>query len=752
MLKRLEIVGFKSFPKKTVLDFSSATTAIVGPNGSGKSNVAEAFRFALGEQSMKSMRGKRAEDLIFNGSHSVPRASRAAVAIVFDNTKRRFSAGGGSAFGGKIDFDEVVIERAAFRDGTSEYSINGSRVRLRDIEELLSGANIGETGHHIISQGEADRILLASPSDRRAILEDALGLKIYEFKKREAEKKLEKTEENIVQVNSLRRELAPHLRFLEKQIEKLDRSETLRKELIGAAQTYFSIEDAYISHEKLKVTKGKLNATERLAIASVELDRVADPTTTDCETINRTETLRAAEREVSEFSATRAALSRDIGRIEGALSEVKRRAITVAREPYAKVPREELEALNTEVEQQVESVIGDVREGGIEAMRAALVAIRSAVKFLFTRYSAPHDDYFSDEEDAAFKLDTERAILAEKYEATSAALEKAEAARARAREAMLALEETGREIRRRILDSAQAKAHEEGEIAKADAREYELNLLSEELERNKREVLVIGGAAAISYEPLLVLKNEDRRAQEERKRTLERTKIRLEEAGGSGEDIRQEYKEVSQRESFLAVELDDLAKSAAGLRALIDDLNTELAKHFSDGLSKVNASFSEYFALMFDGGNAKLTLEEPEVEDSLDESEDSEERSDEGREKERQGIEIVVNLPKKKVRSLMQLSGGERALTSIALIFAMSQVNPPPFLILDETDAALDEANSRRYGDMIENLAKKSQLIVITHNRETMTHAPILYGVTMGGDGVSKLLSVKFDEAVAVAK
>ena len=100
----------------------------------------------------------------------------------------------------------------------------------------------------------------------------------------------------------------------------------------------------------------------------------------------------------------------------------------------------------------------------------------------------------------------------------------------------------------------------------------------------------------------------------------------------------------------------------------------------------------------------------------------------------------------------MQLSGGERALTSIALIFAMSQVNPPPFLILDETDAALDEANSRRYGDMIENLAQKSQLIVITHNRATMAAAGELYGVTMGSDGASKLLSIAFEEAVKVAK
>ena len=98
------------------------------------------------------------------------------------------------------------------------------------------------------------------------------------------------------------------------------------------------------------------------------------------------------------------------------------------------------------------------------------------------------------------------------------------------------------------------------------------------------------------------------------------------------------------------------------------------------------------------------------------------------------------------------LSGGERALTSIALIFAVSQVNPPPFIILDETDAALDEANSRRYGDMIDSLAKYSQLILITHNRETMSRAGVIYGVTMGSDGVSKLLSIQFDEAVNVAK
>lgn len=736
MLKRLEIVGFKSFVKKTTLDFSSATTAIVGPNGSGKSNVAEAFRFALGEQSMKSMRGKRAEDLIWGGSHSVPRANRAAVAIVFDNANRVF----------KLDFDEVILERVCLRDGTSEYSINGSRVRLRDIEELLADANIGETGHHIISQGEADRILLASPRDRRALLEDALGLKIYEFKKQEAEKKLAKTDENIAQVNSLRRELAPHLRFLDGQVKKLERADSLRAELITLARAYFAVEDAYLAQETRKVAEEKRAAAERLAVASAELEQVADSASADREMMRRTEALRSAENEVSKLSNERATLSRETGRVEGALEEVKRRASAFAREQYAKIAREELQALRDEVERQART-----ESATVEAFRAALVAIRTVVDSFFARHGSPRDERLSDEENVAFRLEAERVALAEKYAAVSAALEQAELARMRSREAMVALEETGRDAHRRILDLAQAKAREEGEVARASAREYELTLLSENLESGKAEALALGGSATVSYAPLSEPPAEERKTQEERKHTLERMKIRLEEAGGTGEEIRQEHKEVSARETFLAAELDDLAKSATGLRVLIDDLNTELAKHFSEGLAKVNVSFSEYFALMFGGGGARLTLEEPdEPEDG--ETEDTEEFDDIPKERQWPGIEITVNLPRKKVRSLMQLSGGERALTSIALIFAMSQVNPPPFLILDETDAALDEANSRRYGDMIENLAKKSQLIVITHNRETMSRTNILYGVTMGADGVSKLLSVKFDEAVAVAK
>ncbi len=730
MLKRLEIAGFKSFARKTVLDFSSATTAIVGPNGSGKSNVAEAFRFALGEQSMKSMRGKRAEDLIFNGSHSASRANRASVAIVFDNSRKTF----------KIDFDEVVIERAVFRDGASEYSINGSKVRLRDIEELLAGANIGETGHHIISQGEADRILIANPRERREMLEDALGLKIFEFKKQEAERKLEKTEENIIQVNALRKELAPHLRFLEKQVEKLERAEHLRSELVHTAQTYFAIEDIYLSEERQKNAAAKSAAAERLAAASAELGEIEERSTTDAEGAKRLASVRAYEQEIDRVTGERAALSREIGRVEGALAAAKRRSAEVAREPYAKVPREDLVALREEIEKQVGSATTS------DAFRAAAEAIRHAIRAFVERFVSKDTDLLADEERAVYALEQERAALLEKDSLQSEALERSRSALLRARESMTAHDETGREMKRRILDLAQNKAREEGEVIRTEGRERELALLSEELERAKGEALALAGVAAVSYTPLEAHPHEERGIQEDRRKSLERLMIRLEEAGGTGEDIRAEHKEVSEREAFLAKELDDLAKSAAGLKSLINDLDDELAKNFAEGLAKVNTSFGEYFAVMFGGGGARLALEEPE-DDEEEEGEDAAPNMPK-----RPGIEISVHLPKKKVQSLVQLSGGERALTSIALIFAMSQVNPPPFLILDETDAALDEANSRRYGDMLENLAKKSQLIVITHNRETMSRAGILYGVTMGSDGVSKLLSVRFEEAVQVAK
>ena len=345
------------------------------------------------------MRGKRSEDLIWSGSHSVARSNRASVTIVFDNTKKIFP---------KLEYEEVSIERAVFRDGTSEYSIKGSRVRLRDVHELLAGANIGETGHHIISQGEADRILVSHPRERRAMLEDALGLKIFEFKKQEAERKLEKTEDNVREVELLRREIAPHIRFLSKQVEKLERAEELAKELRTLSQTYLAIEDWYLTSEKGKSDAYLREVRERLAVLASELATFEDRTTTDSEGAKRSESVRALERDVDRLLGERALISRDVGRIEGSLESAKKRSVAVLQEPYAKVPREDLAILKEEAGHPVP-------DGDMAALTAAFQSLRNVVTAFFERYASPAADYLVEEEQLGMRLEERDHLLADHW-------------------------------------------------------------------------------------------------------------------------------------------------------------------------------------------------------------------------------------------------------------------------------------------------------------------------------------------------
>jgi chromosome segregation protein len=291
-------------------------------------------------------------------------------------------------------------------------------------------------------------------------------------------------------------------------------------------------------------------------------------------------------------------------------------------------------------------------------------------------------------------------------------------------------------------------------------REDRLNLEEISLKREIDDAYSLVGREIMEYKTFEITgEKESREHQHDRQKTIEKIKIRIEDSGaGNGSDIMKEYKEVEERDVFLARELSDLETSKKSLHDLIADLDARIDVEFKEGILKINAQFQEFFSLMFGGGSASLNVirekkRKKRADTDLPPEDDAElmlakEEEEEGDE----GIEINVNLPRKKVKGLMMLSGGERALTSIALLFAISQVNPPPFIILDETDAALDEANSRKYGDMISNLSKYSQLILITHNRETMSRAGVLYGVTMGSDGASKLLSIQFDEAVKVAK
>lgn len=373
-LKELTINGFKSFAKKSDLEFTVPITAIVGPNGSGKSNVAESFRFVLGEQSVKSMRGKRGEDLIWGGSEKVSRGNRAAVELTFDNANRIFA----------LDFDEIKIERIVHRDGQNEYKLNGSQVRLKDIHELLANANIGSTGHHIISQGEADRVLSAGPKERREMIEDALGLKVYQLKKQESERKLNKTHENIGQVESLRREAAPHLRYLKKQVEKAERSLQIQEELKKLYAEYLKREDTYIAHfhdaltSNLEEPESELREVQKKIAGAKEALANAEEDTTD------SDKLIAAEAVYKEMAEKRQSAQNELSQLQGQIAFLERR-IEAAKKTEKKsnklIPHDQLEALVEEVSATAERAIAKGGEAALSRALSDLVhQLRSFIK------------------------------------------------------------------------------------------------------------------------------------------------------------------------------------------------------------------------------------------------------------------------------------------------------------------------------------------------------------------------------------
>ena len=727
-LSRLDIAGFKSFAKKTSFDFNTSVVSIVGPNGSGKSNVAEAIRFVLGEQSMKSMRGKRGEDMIWNGSNTVPRANRASVAITFDNTSRFLN----------IDFDEAILERVVNRDGTNEYRLNGSQVRLKDILELLAGANIGATGHHIISQGEADKILSASPKERREMLEDALGLKVYQYKLEESQRKLERTAENMRQVQALRREIAPHLKFLKKQVEKVEKTKELKESAIIRFRAYFKREEYYVktSHARLDAEL----AAKKAELATISA-KVADAKKTLANSAEDKRSSRIIElsRALDDARANRSEASRRSARLEGRIDAVERTAAG------ASLP--------------ASAVLRLVEEGESAFARFSSASVADLLSF-FREYVSKLRTLASSAENqsedvSVLKNQRDEALTAEKGFAKKE--EELVASLDAIRSELDAARTDEREKERALFVLAADERDIRHAMSAVEGQKERLNLEDAEFQRDLTEGATLIGREVLSYSSADILPLEvSREEQAKEKRELEKTKIRLEEMGaGGGEEVMKEYHEATEREAFLEKETADLTSASESLNNLITDLEKELGSRFTDGVHAINKEFTQLFSLMFDGGTASLVAVEEKVRrpraDSTLEDEDSTDIPDD-EEETVSGIEISLSIPRKRVKSLVMLSGGERALTSIALIFAMSSVNPPPFLVLDETDAALDESNSRRYGDMVESLAKKSQLIVITHNRETMSRANILYGVTMGNDGVSKVLSVKLEEAVKVAK
>ena len=740
-LSHITVQGFKSFAKKTTLDVTHQVTGVVGPNGSGKSNIAEAIRFVLGEQSMKSMRGKIGADIIFKGSEHLGPMSRTSVTMVIDNREKGDTSNASETLAPFLVYDELTLSRVIYSDGTSDYMLNDAKVRLKDVQELLSFAGIGGSAHTIINQGEADRILLASPRDRKEALEDALGLRIYHLRLNESSRKLERVRTHVHEVELLRKEIKPHLDHLKRQVDKIESQEEERKKLHALLIAYLNKEEAELQVLDERIREQGTSSSLLLITDSIrkELDTLrhkdAHGTTAP---LQEKQTLQAELRSLLE---RRDQVTKTLGRLEAEKAYLEKELTREEEGKAITLEQDTWNAAHTTFTRGIENIESSLGASDIAHAKAHTEQLRSASDTFFGAHSRREQsrkefiardiqaihEAVKEHEEKERVLSRDMVVLQEKIDAIDTSAQSALQSKHDEEKRLMMLESKLRE-----LDSTIALRRQE---------EGELSLRRQHFETLVQEGVTFVGRVVLDYKNHAPDERYRDTPKTDMMRAIERSKLRIEEAGVPNRDeVIAEYKTTKERDEYLTRELADIKESEEKLLHLIDDLKRTLSDRFSTGVSEVSRVFSEFFGEVFVGGKGKLMLV------------DLTKIDDEGNQVTEQGIDIDVSLPNKKVKEIGMFSGGERALVSIALLFAMSSITPPPFMVLDETDAPLDESNARKYGVMLQRLAEKSKLLVITHNRETMNHCDMLYGVTIGADGSSKLLSINFKEAETYAQ
>ncbi len=872
-LSRLEIQGFKSFAHNTKLDFQRGITAIVGPNGSGKSNVADAIRWVLGEQSLKVLRGKRSDDVIFAGSDKKSRLGVAEVSLFLNNEDKS----------APVDYAEFVITRRVYRDGEGEYLINHQAARLQDIQLLLAQANFGQRTYSVIAQGMIDSFLTSSPQDRKHLFDEAAGVRQYQLKKDQTLNKLYQTKENLAQGEAIMQEIEPRLRSLTRQVKRLARREEIETNLREKQRLFFGLRwqelkgELAVEHGHQTTAQGKHDTiAKELAVVQQELDKIERERSSSEIFIALQKTYNTILDEKNRLLQEQAVVK---GKLELAGQEhggsrsyiyeqrVDQMKLTLARltedqdltaqelKRAQAVHRRHVDALKTiDVEfAALEKNIVTIKKRWDESF--TWPQAQAAISAFFAKY---HDFvellHAQDDFDHAIvrgqasKLRDELGGLVKRLESGDNAANP---------QSLMDLQQQAVEAAKRRQETLTTVMRQEGEVKVVEHRAWmqraehervaaELKQVAEQLKlatlasehpdqaqsayatEAKRIAVAVAqtdagllearskmndytSAESAKKERLFSLQKSFRDTQqhlnhaahavnelqvtiarlEQRRDDLHREMVQamdettagvvmkqtgelsgdvtilaeeighlshqLQLIGGIDEQTSQEYQDTNERWEFLNKQAEDLRAGISQLESAIAELETTIKKKFDTAFKKINEEFNQYFRTLFRGGKAELSLIQevplpPKQANIVDEDDDEDKEDDDlaptpKGEKVIVGIDIKATPPGKKLQGVAMLSGGERALTSIALLCAIISNNPSPFVTLDEVDAALDEANSQRFAAILDHLAHKTQFITITHNRATMEKAALLYGVTMGDDGISQLLSVHMDEA-----
>jgi chromosome segregation ATPase len=765
-LRSIEMKGFKSFPERAKLEFSPGVSVIVGPNGSGKSNITDAVLWALGEQSPGAIRGASMQDVISAGGKGVGQRRVAEVEVTIDNSEGRAAS----------ELSEIAIKRTLDRGGEGAYRLNGARCRLVDVVEVLSDTNLGREMHSVISQGRVESIVHSKPRERRLLVEEAAGLGKHRKRRRRAELKLRAARDNLDRALDLEREARGRLRPLKRQAQAAELGARIEREELGLRGRLVAEELRFGADRAAAAEKAAAKARAERAELEKGLAEVS-------------EKRRSAEERFAARDRERTQAWGVLTKLRGDQQRVAVRAVSLGdREGEL---GSALEALRTELgpltldvgdgsapgerARKLEDELGEIEAGlatageglerarsadaGESAREAALAAVRSGAERV-TRHARRAEGLLGERH---------REQLRKRLAAGEGLLDDVRAAAAAATAFEAPIRDRVERIEQRVVGGEDEGDELTEEMRACSQREYELqgkmNAASDRLTEAEVEAAHLGDRRAEAAKELAAIAErlgeevepagqplgEEERTEIDRR--LERLERRRAQIGPVNPLAEQEYEEAREHVESLQAQREDTERGMRELEALIRDVDREIERAFEQTFEATAKNFEEMVEHLFPGGRGRLRRvslrpvrdeEQDENAEAGDEEGDGEERE----QREELGVEIEVTPAGKSTRKLSLLSGGEKSLVAIAFVFAVFLARPCPFYILDEVEAALDDANIDRFLQLIRRFSDRAQFVIVTHQKRTMDAADVLYGVSMGGDGITKVVSRRLPREV----
>ncbi|HSR93399.1 MAG TPA: AAA family ATPase [Solirubrobacterales bacterium] len=760
-LRSIEMKGFKSFPARTKLEFSPGVSVIVGPNGSGKSNITDAVLWALGEQSPGAIRGASMQDVISAGGQGVGQRRAAEVEVVIDNSEGRAAT----------ELSEIAIQRSLDRSGDGVYRMNGARCRLVDVVEVLSDTNLGREMHSVISQGRVETIIHSKPRERRLLIEEAAGLGKHRKRRRRAELKLRAARDNLDRALDLEREARARLRPLKRQAQaaelgaRIEREELELRGRLVAEELRFGADRAKAAEAAAEKARVKRTAIEKRLGEVSERRRAAEErfATRDRERTQAWGLLTKLRGDQQRIAVRAAALPDREARLESALEALRAEFGPLTLDPGSAegAPAERARKLEEELS-EIEAGLSGATDGLARARstdvaeserETALAGIQAGAERA-GRHARRAEGLLGERHREALR---ERVAAGEELlddvrsaAAVVAAVETAIRARVEGIEAKVVGTDGDGDA---IAEEMRACSLQESEL------QVEMKAASDELTEAQVEAAHLGDRRAEAAKELASIAERlgeevepaEEALSDEERADIDRRLLRLErrraQIGPVNPLAEQEYEEAREQVESLQAQREDTERGMRELEALIRDIDREIERAFEQTFEATAKNFEEMVEHLFPGGRGRLRrvslhpvrdFEETEAEGT--EAEEGEEGSEE-EEREELGVEIEVTPAGKSTRKLSLLSGGEKSLVALAFVFAVFLARPCPFYILDEVEAALDDANIDRFLQLIRRFSDRAQFVIVTHQKRTMDAADVLYGVTMGGDGVTKVVS-----------